>query len=41
MTYREGRVARITVADVAAKLAVWHSVYAASRLAELRARGLR
>lgn len=41
MIYREGRVARITVADVAAKLAVWHSVYSASRLAELRARGLR
>lgn len=40
MTYREGRVERITADDVAAKLAVWKAAYAASRFAELASRGL-
>lgn len=40
MTYREGRVARITVEDVAAKLAVWRERYAEPRFAELRSRWL-
>jgi heptosyltransferase I len=40
MTYREGRVERITVDDVMAKLAVWRARYEQDRLAQLRARGL-
>ena len=40
MTYREGRVARITMDDVADRLARWRAQYAESRLAGLRARGL-
>lgn len=40
MTYREGRVERITVEDVAAKLAVWRASYRETRLAALRSRGL-
>jgi heptosyltransferase I len=40
MTYREGRVERITVDDVAAKLALWQGLYAESRVAQLRLRGL-
>ena len=35
MTYREGRMARITVEDVAEKLAIWREVYAPSRLAQI------
>lgn len=41
MTYREGRVERITVDDVAAKLALWQTRYREARLAALEARGLR
>lgn len=40
MTYREGRVERITVADVAAKLVRWREVYEADRLQQLASRGL-
>jgi len=40
MTYREGRVERITVDDVEAKLAVWRGRYEQDRLSELRSRGL-
>lgn len=40
MTYREGRVERITVDDVTAKLAVWRARYEQDRLAQLKSRGL-
>jgi heptosyltransferase I len=40
MTYREGRVERITVEDVAEKLTRWRSVYEADRLQQLATRGL-
>jgi heptosyltransferase I len=40
MAYREGRVERITVEDVAAKLAVWRQAYRDRRLTELSVRGL-
>jgi heptosyltransferase I len=40
MTYREGRVERISSDDVAAKLAVWRERYAEPRIAELKSRGL-
>lgn len=40
MTYREGRVSRITVDDVAAKLALWRERYEPERLQQLHSRGL-
>jgi heptosyltransferase I len=40
MIYRPGRMARITPADVAAKLAVWRERYRERRLADLVQRGL-
>lgn len=40
MTYREGRVERITVDDVEAKLALWRKRYEPDRLLQLQSRGL-
>jgi len=37
MTYREGRMTRITVADVEAKLVLWRERYATERLARVAA----
>jgi heptosyltransferase I len=38
MVYREGRLPRITVDDVASKLAQWKTSYRDARLAELASR---
>jgi heptosyltransferase I len=40
MVYRDGRLPRITVEDVTARLAHWQRAYAPARLAELASRGL-
>lgn len=41
MVYRPGRMARITVDDVIAKIGTWRVAYREARLAELAARGYR